>query len=223
MDGTASPYTDGMNMNLPFVLAGLRSLDPTATLDALRTWSDTASYHDAAELVRSCPAGDRPVLSSALSDVMCGYPAVLYGAPVLIQARSEKTWLALPMPDSMPVEGVTGCRWMSLTHMRPPAPGILTGRPQVAILLMRSAEPEAPAIPDPWLSGLFSAWPAGTTAYVSARVCLPWLAAIECAMVLKANAHLENPSGEIKGSFLSDHAHAWAVDAGRQFREFAAV
>lgn len=68
---------------------------------------------------------------------------------MLIKARSKQTWLVLPMPDSMPADGVTECRWMSNTHMRPlepeiPPPGILTNRPQVAILLMRSAKPKAP-------------------------------------------------------------------------------
>lgn len=68
---------------------------------------------------------------------------------MLIKARSKQTWLVLPMPDCMPADGVTECRWMSITHMRPleheiPPSGILTNRPQVAILLMRSAKPEAP-------------------------------------------------------------------------------
>lgn len=215
-----------MSEHLLPLLSSLRSLDPTTALTLLSDWSKTACYDDARALIMAAAPNERVRLVTALRDTMSCYPTVWWGAPVVIHLRSdEERWHVLPALETAPFPGAVTWRWQSLDHgwLHIPegnASGIETNRVEAALLLVRTASPEVPTIPDDWLAAAFRTLPEGTTVHISCRIVLPWIDAFEAAHALKQVALTGQPVAERQTVFLTDHAWAWCQDAGLAFRHF---
>lgn len=224
-------YTSVMREHLQPLLANLRSLDPSASIDALQRWSQTATYRDAVSLVHAAPVADQAHLAAAIRDVMCGYPDVLYVCPVLLHWQSDsQAWLDLPDPQSVRDPDGTQWRWQALRRMvmpweskDEPVVGIVAHQIQLALLVAQSRDGEPPVLHDDWLGMLFRNLPEGDTLHVSARMVLPWTDGVEAGIVLRSAALNPENEPERPNAFLSQHAWEWAVDAGRVFRHFADV
>lgn len=216
-----------MEKHLRQLLVNLHSLNPEPALEALREWSKSARFRDAVSLVRAAPEADRPVLESAIRDVLCGYPEMLWAAPVCLHLRSESLhWLDLPDPASVREPAGVEWRWQELRRQLSPhemdeAPGMIANQIQVALLVARMPDPEPPVIDDSWLGALFRHLPADNMLHVSARMILPWTDAVSAALVLRSAASAPGETPENPGAFLTDHAWSWACDAGRAFAHFA--
>ncbi len=188
----------------------------------------------ALEMIQSADPADRPLLVTLLRDVITDYPRTLIGAPVLLRWSSARDILELPVPDSLdpnPDEGLEFVAWLPHNAYIPaelPAPGdppttvtIATHCIQCAIAVFRAAadapDPADHDIEHAWWATLFSATPLQDTVYLSARMLLPYPDALEAARVLYSTATAGKPPVQ-RAAFLTDHAWAWAVDAGLQYR-----
>lgn len=209
----------------------LRAGQMDAALSVARSY---CSAHDPYRLLAAASDRDRPALVSLLRDVLTQYPHTLLGAPVLITYRSARAEIELPVPeerDRSPSYDLDFLGWLPLSaHLPidlpreddPPATiSIKTGCVQCAIALCRTSpdlpDAESHTLTAEWWAALFGDIPLQDTVHISSRMLLPYPDALEAARVLYGIAATGTPPIKPPG-FLSDHAWAWAIDAGLQYR-----
>lgn len=197
----------------------LRSSRPASAFLALQDWAQNKTRAQYQDLLRACSDRDRPTIASALREVSAGFPP-RWGLPVLMYYQGRQDWLALPASTTQPVPEAVAWHWESASWS--PAPqgpaGILADRAQCALLVVRTPNPEPPDIPNEYWNTLFGGLPDGEQIRISARIALPYIDALEAALLLKAVA----ASGRVpnlRREFLQEHAWQWAVQAGEHFRQ----
>lgn len=210
-----------MQNKLSNLAARLKSSRPAAAVLALQQWTNNKSYAQMLNLLGACGDSDRPVIASAMQEVVAGYP-VKWGLPILFFYRGRQEWIELPSSQVPPVENAVDWHWESASFAPSASAGILPHRVQCAIFVMRILSHEAPTVPDEFWRDLFAYLPAGDELRISQRLVLPMPAAIEAGMLMRATAASGRSAATGAYTFLDHRAARWAIEAGQQFRRFIA-
>lgn len=208
----------------------LRKRDYAGATEYAQKVLATAPSGWAGQVLREVSARDVDPLRTLLRDVLAEYPRTLLGAPVLVTWHSDRAEVGLPTPDAShkePSAKLEFVRWLALTEQLPahvhaaPAVRIPTGSVQCAVALFRTtpdaSEAQQHEIPSQWWADLFAETLPSDQVYVSARMLVTYPESMEAAHVLLACARTGIPPVARPG-FLTDHAWAWAVDAGLHYR-----
>lgn len=222
------------------VVNGLQQGDVAQCVQIMQGWLATAKPGDPEALLAAGPAEWRPKLALLLRDTLSRYPYTLLGAPVLAYCAATEgespaakpQWkVRLPYPTREMEQPCRDLHFMGWLPLGTRLPVELPFRPEryeafapmneifAAVALFRS-HPEVfdldqVELPNSWWGELFR--PVAANVYLSARMLLPYPDALEAARVLSASARGEPPPA--RTGFLSDHAWAWARDAGALFQE----
>lgn len=195
-------------------------------------WLARARPGDTVAALRAAQGQDRTRLALVFRDILAKYPNTLLGAPILLQYRSPRPVVTLPVPHPhfrWPSAHLEFLRWLPLTA-EAPVDLVLPARPlQVptqqtvsAVALFRASpdvfDQNELVLPNTWWDTVFEvADPHAESVTMAVQLLLPYPDALEAGRVLLATATgSEPPQG---GGFLSDLGWQWALQAGRLFRE----
>jgi hypothetical protein len=214
-----------MHTDIPLPRTEISAADVEFAVNCVYLFVRGAGYAELRELfdVKLEPYRQRVI--ALLRDVLCEYPTMTYGVPLLIHVESSDGVIRpikLPLPDyQLPESAVESCTWLGLDTLRSPVdfgkPGpvtIFSGRVSGAVLLMRCRGEDPPRLSDEWYGDLFDGLPGRVTMH--ALMPQPWPDAAEAAAAMLANAR----TGALVDSpqcFLDFGGHFAAQDAGRRF------
>ncbi len=187
----------------------------------------TASYRQLVELVYANPAPRREYYVTLLRDVLCQYPEMVYGVPVLMYVAADSSEpLELPLPDYQPPEtAVTRCSWLGIDALRNEGPfGVPSGRVRIsphrieaAVMRVWCQGESKPQLTDEWWGDVFRQLPGA--ACLATGSALPWPDAVEAACAMLANTRGSQEFAETPQLFLPFEDYVLAQEAGRKFRE----
>lgn len=193
----------------------------------LRPWALTATYGEIVDLVGQVSARERELFVTLLRDVISDYPETTWGLPVLFHHVDPGNGsLHLPLPEYAPPEpSVRRMAWLELTTLRDKRPFglqsqnvfIPSGGMHCAVLLVQTAGPSQPELPDSWWGEFFQI-PESASLRISSRTCLPWPDAVEAACAMLSAARTGGTGVDTPRLFLADDDWAKALYSGVAWR-----
>jgi len=173
----------------------------------------STSHHDLARYCRRDPRAQLLFL-----DLLTRYPAKLHGAPVLIYSTQD---MVLPTPELLPCPAAEAVAWVPLSVLDAPvfAPTsapitVPANEPTCAVLVLKAEHDAEVDVPHDYWHDILPIHAYNHRVYISARMLLPWPAAVEAAAVLAGRPAMPG--------FASLSAITWAREAGAEFRASAA-
>lgn len=187
-------------------------------------WCALATEGDLELMLAGAQSLDRERLVELLRDVLCQYPAMVYGAPVMLDWHSRD-----PGERVLPITAARAGELQFLGWLPPDAgvlshvpPGLLpmqiinTDEIRTAIAVFRAPD-DAPADcpSDSFWADLFAgSQPGSDTILISSLMLLPLPDSIESARVMR---HAGSSGEPVARYFLSEHAADFAQAAGQRF------
>ncbi len=185
------------------------------------------SYHELSVMLGALTEPYRERVTAMLRDVLCGYPTMTFGVPVLMRVDDVGDILRpipLPLPEYQPPDtSVAVCSWLSVRTMRSverfgrqtEPVTILPARQECAVLLFQCRGDTPPELSDGWWGDLFR--PLAGHVTMSAQELMPWPNAVEAATAMLVSSRSPSGSVDTPRRFLSLDDYVIAHDAGRQF------
>jgi len=186
-----------------------------------------ASYHELTEMLACLPEHYRGRVTALLRDVLCGYPTMTWGIPVLIRVDVDDDPIRpipLPLPEYQPPDtDVESCSWLSVRTLRlgerfgkqTDPVSIYPNRQECAVLLVRTRGEDPPQLSDEWWGDALRSVEGRIT--VSADAPIPWPDAVEAAAAMLANSRSPRGYVDTPQLFLEFGDYLAAQETGKKF------